>query len=242
MLGCPGDIEDEVDIFFREVQRWNEQHGEEYGVMLLPKHWSTHAHPQLGERAQGIINTQLSDKADILIAIFWSRLGTETGIAPSGTAEEIMRFYESGRPVKLYFSENANLSPSKIADRKFVKEFERLSKFRKQSEELGLYDSFKDSSDFSKKLERHLMLEVRSLRDRGFVSRREQIASTSEAPDTAHASLRILKRTVERLRRDWKAEANSHASRYDQGRQIMARLSSALSTHLAELRGCQDAI
>jgi hypothetical protein len=48
-------------------------------VVLLPRNWKSDAVPRLGsEGAQGVINKQLVDKADIVIALFDSRLGQAT--------------------------------------------------------------------------------------------------------------------------------------------------------------------
>lgn len=236
MLGCPGDLQGEVPVFFEEVRRFNEQHAEEYGVALLPKHWSTHAHPRLGGRAQGVINEQLASKADVLIALFWTRLGTDTGVAASGTVEEIFEFYNSGRPVKLYFSDSATLSPEVATDPKFVEEYQRLMTFKKEAQQLGLYGSFKSTDDFREQLRWNLLQEIRTLRDQGFLPReraaRQEVLETLPTPPE---SLKTLKRTVDRLRIDWKSEAESHMSPYNRGKQIMARLSGALSSHLSEL-------
>jgi len=81
--------------------------------MLLPILWETSATPEFGDRPQAIVNRQLVDTADLLISTFWTRLGTPTGIAQSGTVEEIERFIESNRPVMLYFS-NAPTSPHNL--------------------------------------------------------------------------------------------------------------------------------
>jgi hypothetical protein len=61
--------------------------------------------PELGDRPQEIVNRQVVDACDILIGIFWSRLGTPTRISDSGTEEAIERFLNTGRPVMLYFSQ-----------------------------------------------------------------------------------------------------------------------------------------
>jgi hypothetical protein len=60
--------------------------------------------PGCGDYPQGLINNQIVDDCDILIAAFWSRLGTATPVAPSGTAEEIGRLRERSKNVLLYFS------------------------------------------------------------------------------------------------------------------------------------------
>ena len=172
MLACPSDItRDEIEAFFDAVHNWNLDHAEEYAVALVPKHWSTHAHPRLGGRAQGVINQQLADKADILIALFWTRLGTDTGVAESGTVEEIMEFHHTGRPVKLYFSD-AQVGPGIMADQKALAEFNRLDQFKKKAQSLGLYGSYTNVADLTEQLDRHLMQEVRDLLHSGRLPRR----------------------------------------------------------------------
>jgi len=58
----------------------------------------------MGDRPQAILNKQLGEISNILIGIFWTRLGTHTGQAESGTVEEIEEFMKAGKPVLLYFS------------------------------------------------------------------------------------------------------------------------------------------
>ena len=36
--------------------------------------------------------------------MFWTKLGTPTGVADSGTVEEIDQFVEANKPAMLYFS------------------------------------------------------------------------------------------------------------------------------------------
>ena len=57
--------------------------------MLLPVGWETHATPAMGDRPQAIINKQILAGCDLLVAVFWTRLGSPTGAAASGTVEEI---------------------------------------------------------------------------------------------------------------------------------------------------------
>ena len=57
--------------------------------MLEPVGWETHSVPELGDRPQAIINRQILRESDLLIAVFWTRIGTATGAHPSGTVEEI---------------------------------------------------------------------------------------------------------------------------------------------------------
>lgn len=52
--------------------------------MLLPVKWETHAIPQSGIRPQEAINRQLVNQCDVLLGMFWTKLGTSTGVAESG--------------------------------------------------------------------------------------------------------------------------------------------------------------
>jgi Domain of unknown function (DUF4062) len=96
MIGSPSDLTEERLAATAAVNEWNAQHADAEGVVLLPVMWETHAMPTSGVRPQSAINDQLVDRCDILIGMFWSKLGTATGVAASGTVEEIDRFVAAG--------------------------------------------------------------------------------------------------------------------------------------------------
>ncbi|MFO7659441.1 MAG: hypothetical protein R6V77_00850 [Candidatus Cloacimonadaceae bacterium] len=62
------------------------------------------------------MNQQLVKSCDLVIGAFWTKLGTPTGKAESGTAEEIEQFRAEGKPVLLYFS-SAPAVPESIVNR-----------------------------------------------------------------------------------------------------------------------------
>lgn len=66
--------------------------------------WERQAVPEVGGRPQALINSQAVDRADVVVAFFDSRLGSHTGVDVSGTAEEIHRATDLGKPVHVYFS------------------------------------------------------------------------------------------------------------------------------------------
>ena len=84
---------------------WNSANSRSQSVSLQALRWELDAVPSTGDGPQQTINKQLVETSDILIAVFWTRLGTPTDVAPSGTAEEIEYFRGQGKPVLLYFSE-----------------------------------------------------------------------------------------------------------------------------------------
>src|ERR1043166_3123927 len=125
LLAGPSDVKKELQAIREVIEDWNAAHSRTEKIILQAIHWDSHAFPQMGDRPQGVINTQLVDRCDILIAVFWKSVGSPTGVAPSGTIEEIERVRTSGRPVMLYFSEAKvplNADMAKIAQVRQYKE------------------------------------------------------------------------------------------------------------------------
>jgi len=124
LIASPGDVSEERDIVARTIQEWNDLRSFERKTVLLPLRWETHSTPELGSRPQAIINRQVVDHCDMLVGVFWTRLGSPTGEAPSGTLEEIDRVGKAGKPVMLYFSRvKADLDAIDLEQFKRLKEF-----------------------------------------------------------------------------------------------------------------------
>jgi len=97
LVSAPGDVPvDDVDCVFGAVNRWNVIYGEQLGAVVVPTHWKLHSTAEHGDRPQSALNTQLVETADILVALFWHRLGSATGEAESGTVEEIETAHANG--------------------------------------------------------------------------------------------------------------------------------------------------
>jgi hypothetical protein len=91
--------------------------------------------------------------------MFWSKLGTNTGVAVSGTAEEIDRFVAAGKPAMLYFSRR-KISPAKGN----AKQVAKLQAFKIATRKRALLGSFLGASDLRRVLLRDLTRQVRLLR------------------------------------------------------------------------------
>lgn len=92
-----------------------------------------------GDHPQNILNKQGVDGADIVIAIFGSRLGSPTENSLSGTVEEIKRAIDAGKPVHLYFFKGA--SPNDVD----VNQLDGLRKFKKRMQGRGLFGEYEDA-------------------------------------------------------------------------------------------------
>src|ERR1039458_1446912 len=104
IIASPSDVADERQIVRDVIAEWNAVYARDRTVVLLPVGWETHSSPELGGRPQQIINDRLLAHADVLVGIFWTRVGSPTGKAISGSIEEIEEHHRQGKPVMLYFS------------------------------------------------------------------------------------------------------------------------------------------
>ncbi len=158
MIGSPSDLAQEREAASAAVSDWNALHAEVEGVVLLPVKWETHAMPTTGVRPQAAINEQLTDRCDILIGMFWTRLGTDTGVAASGTVEEIDRFVANGKPAMLYFS-GRKISKSLLDSKQSAK----LKSFKAKTYKKALVGSFATVAGLRQLLLRDLTRQVRAL-------------------------------------------------------------------------------
>ena len=155
MIASPSDVASEREIVREVIYEWNAVHSERENVVLLPVGWESHSSPEMGARPQEIINKQTLDKCDLLVGIFGTRLGTDTGEYPSGTVEEIEEHIALGKPVMLYFSKRLGDSDTFDKD-----QYDKLEDLRKDYESRGLYGIYDGDVDFRNKFTRHLQITV----------------------------------------------------------------------------------
>jgi hypothetical protein len=120
-------------------------------MVIEPVLWETHAHPELGDRPQAILNRQIVDACDFVVGVFWMRLGMATGVAVSGTAEEIERFRSNSKPVLLYFS-TAKIAPNRIDQ----KQYEALRDYQRSVNATGLTFGYATVTEFQRLFSRQL--------------------------------------------------------------------------------------
>lgn len=154
----PGDVAKELEIAKSAIIAWNAANYVKTGYGLDCLHWSTHSAPDAGTRAQQAINQQMLDQSDLVIAVFWRRLGTPTGLAESGTVEEVQRAVARGVRVMIYFSDLE--APSSADD---DHQYEKLQAFRKRVMANGLAATFSSRRKFESIVAQHLELAVAAL-------------------------------------------------------------------------------
>jgi S-layer protein (TIGR01567 family) len=160
VTSSPSDIVEELNAVSEIIEYWNINNSDDYEAMLERVSWKTHATSEIGDRPQAIINKQLELKdCDILIAIFWTRLGTPTGKAESGTIEEIEEFRKASKPVSIYFS-SIPVSPKNID----IEQYKRLSEIIEKYKNEGLVIDYNSIEQFRSKLQMDISRKIKLIR------------------------------------------------------------------------------
>jgi hypothetical protein len=119
----------------------------------MPVGWETHSTPELGVRPQELINERVLKECDLLIGVFWTRIGSPTGAAESGTVEEIERHVAVGKPAMVYFSAKPVLLDSVDGD-----QYAAVRRFKERLMTMGLIETYDNLIDFRSKVTHHLAL------------------------------------------------------------------------------------
>lgn len=170
LIASPSDLTEERQVAEDAIHEWNALHAASEGVVLLPVKWETHALPEASVRPQEAINRQLVDECDLLIGMFWTKFGTSTGVAESGTVEEIDRSVSAGRPAMLYFSSRP-IDPGKID----LRQQRKLRQFKDATYRSALVGTFSSVDAFRQLLLRDLTRQVRTLEERSQNERTETL-------------------------------------------------------------------
>lgn len=155
MISSPNDVEKEGDIIKEVLSNWNSINSEKYKIVLLPVSWKTHTSPDAGDTPQNIINKQILKDCDLLVGVFWTRIGTPTKVYASGTVEEIEEHIKTGKPTMLYFS----VAPTSLDDFN-NDQYSKLQEFKKSCENRSLYESYRTIEEFKEKFSRQLSIKI----------------------------------------------------------------------------------
>ncbi|NIJ52194.1 DUF4062 domain-containing protein [Dyadobacter arcticus] len=153
MIASPSDVDEVKEIARRLIYEWNIVHSKNRAIVLLPIDWKHTSSPNMGARPQSLINQQVLANADILVGIFWTRLGTPTGTHSSGTVEEIELHVSKGLPTLLYFS-NELVEPQRVNH----DQYKAVQDLRNQYQNEGILHSFATQYEFENSFRTHLAL------------------------------------------------------------------------------------
>jgi hypothetical protein len=186
IIASPGDVAEERKAVTEEILGWNDANAFVRKLVLSPVKWETHSTPQQGDHPQAIINRQLLDDADIMVAIFGTRIGTPTEGYVSGTVEEIKKHVAAGKTAKIYFSD-VPVPPSSLDPEQYA----QLQAFRKECQSTGLYATFDSVQQLRTDFKHHLDLELNQPRYLWLSSPKPSTQDTAE--NLSSDSIRLIR-------------------------------------------------
>ena len=160
VLVSPADVAEERKTTERVINELNRStFASSRGLALSLWRWETDARPGLHlEGPQGLIDELMDmSSVDLVIGIFWSRFGTATHDAGSGTEHELRSAWaswrESGRPeVMVYFCDRA-YAPTSPDE---AQQLARVLEFKDQLPREQLWWRYTKPTDFEQLLRNHL--------------------------------------------------------------------------------------
>lgn len=211
LIASPGDLLEERVAIPEVIAAWNATHSWPRAAIIEPVKWESHSVPLQEGRPQALINQQLGDFCDFLIGLFWTRLGTNTGVAASGTVEEIQEFIAADKPVLLYYSKKA--LPHDLD----IEQFEKLKAFKKEMRPKGIQHDYDNLVDLRGNLDRHLNKVVDKILEK-LKWNGEVLSTTVLEQDSFKTNFKILVRSVSV---EWEAERDSNPRNLDEGKRIL---------------------
>ena len=193
MIASPGDVLQErqaVRDVIKNINYW----AVFANIRFETIDWENNTYPTNSNYPQNAINLQIGDSYDILIGIFWSKIGTPTPKYSSGSIEEIenaLRKSQKNKNINVMLYFKTDEIPSNSLD---TNQIEKLGNYKKILSKKGVYYwEFKTANDFKNYLSQHLALLVQDKywsKDKGYSEliteiRNEPIKSAIENFDEA---------------------------------------------------------
>lgn len=146
----PVDVADEASSLDTVAGELNRSIGDIHGIRFEVVNWRRDVRPEAGHDVQAVVNAQIGEDYDAIVATFWGRAGTPTPRAESGTIEEVKAALErsrrsDGRPAVMIYMKSGGINPLKID----VHQLSVLAEFRAWLSRNGvLYKEFSDQASF----------------------------------------------------------------------------------------------
>lgn len=150
-IASPSDTIEERKICVKVISEVNRSIGKTYNFHIEDLTWENNTRPSVSEYSQQSISEQIGDDYDIFVGIMYTKFGTKTQKAESGTEEEFNNAYELYKKnnkidIMFYFNDQPT-KPSQIDGEQYGK----VNAFKKRIAELGVYywgyDGLKEFED-----------------------------------------------------------------------------------------------
>lgn len=183
-VASPGDVHQERDEVSKVIRDWNAAHSLALAVLIEPVRVETHAMTVQGAHPQDLINVQLLERCDLLVAILWTRLGTPTQKAPSGTVQEIREFSSTkgSESVFVFFCERHFPNTIDLAQVQAVRDF------KDEIKDKGLYLPYTEVTEFAQLFRHQLEMVMNVILDTQEFRRVSAESKSTEEPLSSEAN------------------------------------------------------
>ena len=227
LLSAPNDIIQEIPTIRETIESWNIINSVKSNKYLNLIHWKTHVYPEAGESPQKIINRQIVDSADVLVAIFWTRFGTKTEDYESGTIEEIERTIEAGKPTLVYFSKQPV-----VMDSVDIEQYKKVKNYCDSIKSKVFYGEYSSKEELRNLLFQHISQTL---------NKQEDISSREDNKDS---ETDVFRKEIEQVYRkaniEWSTEEKSQPVSTDDGRIIIQLLNEELINYRSMITKDED--
>ncbi|HWA92982.1 MAG TPA: hypothetical protein VG844_00170 [Terracidiphilus sp.] len=227
LIASPSDVADERRAIPEIIQQWNRDNSFHLKTVLEAVKWETHCIPEMGDRPQEIVNRQVVRDCDLLVGVFWTKLGSPTGKAESGTVEEIHEFIATGKPTMLYFSK----VPAALADVD-IEQFKRLQSFKSECQSKGLVSTYETLDEMRDLLRSHLGRTIQKLVTENSNPRALSFHPARDPQTNQFSALQSFSTDFEtflrRFTAAWDAEKDSNPHSTDDAKYLLGQIADEL--------------
>ena len=173
-LASPSDLADERISIEEVILELNQTFCAGKDIELELVKWETHSAPGISnDGPQNVVNKDIGSNYDVFIGLLWTKFGTPTETAGSGTQEEFKIAYEKFKEnpnsvqILFYFKTSAPTSLSDIDPQQLAK----VREFKNSLGEMGtLYWEYGTTEEFNRFLRIHIPKRINQLIDQGLTS------------------------------------------------------------------------
>lgn len=223
LVVAPDDVTAERKTVQKIISSWNTKYSGRMKAVFLPVLLETQPVQESGDRPQATLNKQIIRDCDILIGVFWTRIGTETGLAESITMEEIGELQKAGKSVMIFLS-SASAVPGSVD----LKQFGKLMKLMDDCQKQGLVSGYNSILDFREKLSAQIVSKILKIHKTPEVETRRDSGETAKKELTVMISNRFCD-LIDRYYLKWTSEKKIKPINLDDGRKIITDLTREIS-------------
>lgn len=184
-IASPSDTVEERAAVSKVINEWNIIHSENQGIILRDIFAEQNAYADSGKHPQKIINEQLVENSDLLVAIFKMKFGSPTDTHESGTAEEIDLAFKMKKHVMLFFCDGdmpIKEYPQHSAD------IQKINELKAKYSNKTYYQTYKSFEDFESKFSINLS---KFINDYFIPSVKESQDKSKQAHDTHNIDITV---------------------------------------------------